>query len=139
MNRKFLTVSVITALAMGTSSPVLAQAADEADNALLEEVIVTATKREQSIYDVPIAVSAFTEDILFRQGIVDLQAAAIHAPIRHGRTNRLAVLVLTDAAHQARGLAEGLQVPGHVEGRAAKDGTAIGKAVEEHLAEQLEG
>ncbi len=39
---------------------------------MLEEVIVTATKREQSIYDVPLAVSAFTEDMIFKQGIVDL-------------------------------------------------------------------
>jgi iron complex outermembrane receptor protein len=50
----------------------LAQAADESESSLLEEVIVTATKREQGIYEVPIAVSAFTEDIIFRQGIVDL-------------------------------------------------------------------
>lgn len=39
---------------------------------LLEEVLVTATKREESIYEVPIAISAFTEDIIFKQGIVDL-------------------------------------------------------------------
>jgi len=38
----------------------------------LEEVTVTATRREQSIYDVPVAVSAFTEETMFRQGITDL-------------------------------------------------------------------
>ena len=72
MNKKLLTVSLITALGLATSMPVLAQSDNESENNLLEEVMVTATKREQSIYDVPIAISAFTEDVIFRQGIVDL-------------------------------------------------------------------
>lgn len=41
-------------------------------SALLEEITVTATRREQGIYDVPLAVSAFTEETMFRQGITDL-------------------------------------------------------------------
>jgi len=36
-----------------------------------EEIIVTATKREQSIYEVPIAISAFNGDDLAKQGVVD--------------------------------------------------------------------
>lgn len=47
-----------------------AQEAQEAT--VFEEVIVTATKREESIYAVPMAISAFTEDAIVKQGIVDL-------------------------------------------------------------------
>jgi iron complex outermembrane recepter protein len=48
------------ALAQGTEKPVF------------EEVLVTAQKREQSIYDVPVAISAFTADTIERQGITTL-------------------------------------------------------------------
>ncbi len=37
-----------------------------------EPVIVTAQKREQSIYDVPVAISAFSADTIERQGITNL-------------------------------------------------------------------
>jgi iron complex outermembrane receptor protein len=58
---------------MGPAQVALAQT-DEAseEGGLLEEIIITATKREESIYAVPMAVSAFTEDTIFKQGIVDL-------------------------------------------------------------------
>ena len=65
-----LAVAVAAALAIN-ATPVFAQDSDE-ETSSLEEVIVTATKREESIYDVPMAVSAFTEDTMFRQGITDL-------------------------------------------------------------------
>ena len=39
---------------------------------LFEEITVTATKREQNIYEVPISVSAFEGDKLAQQGIVDI-------------------------------------------------------------------
>ena len=42
------------------------------DDALIEEIMVTATKRELSIYEVPVAVSAFQGDQLAQQGIVDI-------------------------------------------------------------------
>ncbi len=37
-----------------------------------EEITVTAKKREESIYEVPVAITAFTGEELSRQGIVDL-------------------------------------------------------------------
>ena len=62
-----LYASVSVALAV---SP--AAIAQNGDNALIEEITVTATKREQSIYEVPIAISAFEGDKLAQQGIVDI-------------------------------------------------------------------
>jgi iron complex outermembrane receptor protein len=71
--QKHLIVSMTIALAMlNAPSTLLAQDDEAAEASVFEEVIVTATKREESIYDVPVAVSAFTEDIMFRQGVTDL-------------------------------------------------------------------
>ncbi len=42
------------------------------DDSIFDTVIVTAQKREQSIYDVPVSVSAFTPEMIERQGITDL-------------------------------------------------------------------
>jgi len=72
MNKKKLLLSAI-GLALASSLPVTAVWAQEAQEAtIFEEVIVTATKREQSIYDVPVAVSAFTSSTIEKQGITDL-------------------------------------------------------------------
>ena len=59
---------VFSALGLALSPMALAQE----DGALIEEIRVTATKREQSIYEVPIAISAFEGDKLAAQGIVDI-------------------------------------------------------------------
>src|SRR5210317_2382783 len=56
-------------LALAVSPAAIAQ---NGDDALIEEIMVTATKREASIYEVPIAVSAFEGDKLAQQGIVDI-------------------------------------------------------------------
>jgi iron complex outermembrane receptor protein len=49
-----------------------AQTPSESAGSTFEEVIVTAQRREQSIYDVPVAISAFTPETMERQGIQDL-------------------------------------------------------------------
>ena len=56
-----------TAVTLGTMP---AHAQD--DDSLFEEITVTATKREQNIYEVPIALSAFDGDKLAKQGISNL-------------------------------------------------------------------
>jgi iron complex outermembrane receptor protein len=72
MNKKRLLLSAI-GLALASGLPINVAFAQEAQEAtVFEEVIVTATKREQSIYDVPVAVSAFTASTIEKQGITDL-------------------------------------------------------------------
>jgi iron complex outermembrane receptor protein len=74
MNKKPWAIAAITATAVsfGSISPLMAQTGDTDEDGLLEEVIVTATKREESIYDVPIAITAFTAEGIERAGITDL-------------------------------------------------------------------
>jgi len=52
----------------------------------IEEVIVTAQKREQSLQDVPISVSAFNEEMMKRANIEDLRGLADLTPGFSGRT-----------------------------------------------------
>ncbi len=47
---------------------------------ILEEIIVTATKREESLQDAPISVSAFTGSDLQRQGVADMQGLSNIVP-----------------------------------------------------------
>jgi len=49
-----------------------ATAEDEEQATFGKEIIVTAKKREESIYEVPVAISAFTGETLQEQGITDL-------------------------------------------------------------------
>ena len=61
-----------------TSPETAAQTADS--DAAVETVIVTATKREESIQDVPIAVSAITGEDLAARGVQDIYGLAEVAP-----------------------------------------------------------
>jgi iron complex outermembrane receptor protein len=65
-NRALL-ASVMPICSLAASPAVLAQ-----ETTVFEPVIVTAQKREQNIYEVPVAISAFTADAIERQGISDL-------------------------------------------------------------------
>ena len=47
--------------------------AEESTSPVIEEVIVTATKREASVQDVPIAVTAIGAETLNRAGVQDLR------------------------------------------------------------------
>ena len=71
-NKMTLAISgIVASLAVGAASPgALAQ--ERATNDVFEEVLVTAQKRSQNIYEVPVAISAFTSERLERQGITDL-------------------------------------------------------------------
>ncbi|MFT5711516.1 MAG: iron complex outermembrane receptor protein [Halioglobus sp.] len=66
---------VLTTLAL-----VLAPVSQTMAQLVLEEVIVTAQKREQSLQDVPISVSAMTGDKINDAGIVNLEEMALYMP-----------------------------------------------------------
>jgi len=72
MIHKILAVGLISLFAMPGALAQQEGGSTQESAALLEEITVTATRREQSIYEVPLAVSAFTEETMFRQGITDL-------------------------------------------------------------------
>src|SRR5690606_22996848 len=65
--RRGLVVSL--AMLFGAHSEALAQAAPAARSAALEEVVVTARRREEALQDVPVAVTALTADALERRQI----------------------------------------------------------------------
>jgi outer membrane receptor protein involved in Fe transport len=68
-------------LTMAFLAPVAgAQEADEGAQPMLEEVIVTATKREQSLQDVPLSVAALTGDTLEELNIRNLEDLSVYVP-----------------------------------------------------------
>ena len=69
VHKKMLAL-VVGALPIGWLA--VGQAVHAQETTVFEPVIVTAQKREQSIYDVPVAISAFTADTIEKQGISDL-------------------------------------------------------------------
>jgi iron complex outermembrane recepter protein len=66
-----MAVSLVSSMSAGQ---VLAEAF------MLEEIVVTATKRAESIQDVPISVSAFSGDFIEKSGVEDLEGLAGIAP-----------------------------------------------------------
>lgn len=48
--------------------------------AVLEEIIVTARKREESLQDAPVSVTAFTSEMITRAGITDINDVALRTP-----------------------------------------------------------
>ncbi|MGH8130640.1 MAG: TonB-dependent receptor, partial [Steroidobacteraceae bacterium] len=67
-NNRVLVVSAMPIASLFIGQSAVAQESETA----FEPVIVTAQKREQSIYDVPVAISAFSAATIEKQGIADL-------------------------------------------------------------------
>ena len=63
-----------------TGSVVHAQESQGATSVLLEEIVVTARKREESIMDVPISVSAYSADQLEVLKVRDIQSLSVGLP-----------------------------------------------------------
>jgi len=70
-NKSLLTTASAAIIAGTAVTPSLAQ---DAPSQEYDEIIVTATKRAQSIQDIPIAVTAVTPKQLERQGILDIKS-----------------------------------------------------------------
>jgi iron complex outermembrane receptor protein len=83
--KKLLTLAIAVSL-LGVSAAPVARAQDEAaeeapqpaedeelaEEAIFEDILVTATKREENIFEVPIAISAFTSETIDQMQINDL-------------------------------------------------------------------
>lgn len=48
--------------------------------AVLDEVVVTATKRAESIQDVPVSVTAVSADLMVKTGITDMEDLSLLVP-----------------------------------------------------------
>ncbi|MEP6388995.1 MAG: TonB-dependent receptor [Halioglobus sp.] len=69
-----------TLLAMAIAGTPMALSAQEATSAFLEEVIVSAQKRSESLQDVPIALSAFTGDFIKNANLTDIKKLVAFTP-----------------------------------------------------------
>jgi iron complex outermembrane receptor protein len=67
-------------LAAGLATPSFAQQAPQEESAALDDIIVTAQRREQSLQDVPIAITAFDAETLERTNATGIQDIAAKAP-----------------------------------------------------------
>lgn len=77
------TAAVLAALAIACLAPapqVCAQARAQGNSGAIEEILVTATKRETGLQQTPIAISAFTGEQLERAGVNDLQDIDLFTP-----------------------------------------------------------
>lgn len=77
------------------AAPQEAQAQDSEAAAGLEEVIVTARRREEALKDVPIAVSAFSGQVLEEIGAVDITALTHYTPNTQLEVSRATNTTLT--------------------------------------------
>jgi iron complex outermembrane recepter protein len=67
-------------------APLLTGSLTSAAQSVLEEVVVVAQKRTQNIQDVPIAISAFTENFLIETGISNtLELAMVTPGLSYGK------------------------------------------------------
>jgi len=84
-------------LGMSATIGVVATTAQAQDGGFLEEVIVTAQKREQSVQDVPLAVTVLDAEQIgsaFAVGFEDLQKLVPSVSFTKGSTNRNSAVVV---------------------------------------------
>jgi iron complex outermembrane receptor protein len=67
-------------LAVAIASTPMMLSANQETSALLEEIIVTAQKRSESLQDVPIALSAFTGDFIKTANLTDIKKLVAYTP-----------------------------------------------------------
>ena len=67
----------------GAALPAVAQAQPSGADRLVEEIVVTARRREESLQDAPIAISAYTGDSLAYRGITRLDQVEKFVPAKN--------------------------------------------------------
>lgn len=75
-----LTLSVSAACIAAITATLVLTPARIAGAQAIEEIVVTARKREESLQDVPISVQTFSGEQITQQGIVDIQMLAPYVP-----------------------------------------------------------
>jgi iron complex outermembrane recepter protein len=91
-------------LALCSAISSLALAQTEGAPAALDEIVVTAQKRSESIQKVPLAVSAFSADQLQKSGVTDLSSLGAMAPdVNMGEQNGGARITIRGIGLQANG------------------------------------
>ena len=76
----------IAALAQAQTAPAPQAAAEQPQVVGLEEVVITAQKRQQSLQDVPLSVSAFSGDMLKEGRMADIRGIVDFTPGFSGKT-----------------------------------------------------
>ncbi|HEY5642308.1 MAG TPA: TonB-dependent receptor plug domain-containing protein, partial [Woeseiaceae bacterium] len=71
MTTKTITRGALTLIATTVAMPVFAQ--EQADVAIFEEITVLATKREQTLQEVPVAVSVVSADVMNDAQVLDIK------------------------------------------------------------------
>jgi len=69
-----LTAALVTAIALPTAGPALAQTLS------VEEIVVTARKRDENLFEIPISVTALTDAMLEQAGIDNAQDMSLMVP-----------------------------------------------------------
>lgn len=64
----------------GSSAVMAAEPAPAASRGIIEEIIVTARRKEEALQDTPISVTAFTSNMIDRAGITDINDVALRTP-----------------------------------------------------------
>ena len=80
MNRLAYTMALIAPVVAAASAAAQAQKTDETKPGVLEEVVVTATRRSERLQDVPLSVTAFSQTELTQKGIVGYEGIARETP-----------------------------------------------------------
>jgi outer membrane receptor protein involved in Fe transport len=78
MNRLTRTIAPIGLIV--AAAPVAAQTTSDADDKRLEEVVVTATRRSERLQDVPLSITALSQEDLTQKGIVGYEGIARETP-----------------------------------------------------------
>jgi iron complex outermembrane receptor protein len=80
MKSSRLQVAVVLALACAAGVETGSVRAADVSSPALEEIVVTAQKREQNLQDVPISIAAFSQDTLRERGVTSTAALGTIAP-----------------------------------------------------------
>lgn len=80
MKSRTLLATVWGSAAIGLVQPWALQAADSGDDATLEEVVVTAQKRQERLIEVPMAITAVSGETLKERGIENIQDLSFAVP-----------------------------------------------------------